>query len=114
MLVESVSISQPPGVTPVTASRPEAAKSPANGKELDGEHHGNAEFLQAVLEVAQNHFQVSGVSLDFRVDDDAGCVKVSVKDKETGKVIREIPPDQVLHLMAKLDEMMGILFDAKA
>lgn len=114
MLIESVSVSQTPEVTAVTAPRPAGKPDPATGDQAGGEYHGNAKFLQDVLNVAQNHFQVSGVSLDFSVDDDAGCVKVSVKDKETGKVIREIPPDQALHLMAKLDEMMGILFDVKA
>jgi len=34
--------------------------------------------------------------------------------KEAEELIREIPPDQVLNLMAKIDEMMGILYDEKA
>jgi len=79
-----------------------------------GEKKADVSFLKDVLEVAQNHFHVSGVNLDFSVHDETGTVKVDVTDKETGEVIREIPPQQVLDLMARIDEMMGILYDEKA
>jgi len=36
---------------------------------------------------------------------------MTVVDKETGEMIREVPPQQVLDLMAKIEELMGILFD---
>ena len=38
---------------------------------------------------------------------------VRVVDKETEKLIREIPPEEFLNLAAKLDEMVGIIFDKK-
>ena len=39
---------------------------------------------------------------------------MTVVDKEAGEMIREVPPQQVLDLMAKIEELMGILFDQKA
>jgi uncharacterized FlaG/YvyC family protein len=39
---------------------------------------------------------------------------VTVLDKETGEMICEIPPQQVLELMSTIDEMMDILFDHRA
>ncbi len=39
---------------------------------------------------------------------------VTVLDKETGEMVREVPSQQVLVLMGKIDEMMGIPFDYKA
>ena len=71
-------------------------------------------MLKEVLEVAQDYFHISDVNLAFSVHEDTGRIKVSVTDKNTGELIREIPPEQVLNLMDKLDEMMGILFDQKA
>ena len=78
------------------------------------EKRTDVSILKDVLEVAQNHFHVSGVDLDFSVHEATGTVKVDVTDKETGEVIREIPPQQVLNLMARIDEMMGMLYDEKA
>ncbi len=49
--------------------------------------------------------------LDFRVDRDTHRVVVKVIDTETDKVIKEIPPEQVLRLAAKIQEMIGLLVD---
>ena len=73
-----------------------------------------AKLLQDVLEVAKQHFHASDIGLNFTVHEATGRIIVSVTDKETGDVIREIPQEEVLNLMAKLDEMMGIIFDKKA
>jgi flagellar protein FlaG len=36
---------------------------------------------------------------------------VKVIDTRTDKVIKEIPPEQLLHLAAKIQEMVGLLVD---
>jgi uncharacterized FlaG/YvyC family protein len=38
---------------------------------------------------------------------------VKVMDGSTGQTIREIPPTEVLNLAARLDEMIGLIFDQK-
>jgi flagellar protein FlaG len=49
--------------------------------------------------------------LDFRVDEATNRIVVKVIDTETDKVIKEIPPEQLLHLAAKIQEMIGLLVD---
>jgi flagellar protein FlaG len=51
------------------------------------------------------------VGLQFSVHEDTGQTVIKVVDKDTGKVIRQIPPQEMLELAAKLEDMMGILFD---
>jgi flagellar protein FlaG len=38
---------------------------------------------------------------------------VKVKDRESGEVIRELPPEKSLDFLAKVWEMAGLLFDEK-
>jgi flagellar protein FlaG len=38
---------------------------------------------------------------------------VTVTDESSGKVIREIPSREILELAAKIDEMVGMIFDQK-
>ncbi|MBT8491017.1 MAG: flagellar protein FlaG [Deltaproteobacteria bacterium] len=38
-------------------------------------------------------------------------VSITVTDKETGKIIREIPPEELQQLSAKLDELAGMFID---
>ena len=54
---------------------------------------------------------IHNVGLQFSVDHSTGRTIIKVIDKDTGQLIREVPPESVLNLSAKLDEMMGILFD---
>jgi flagellar protein FlaG len=49
--------------------------------------------------------------LDFRVDQETHRVVVKVIDTETDTVIKEIPPEQVLRLAAKIQEMIGLMVD---
>ena len=74
----------------------------------------DAEFLRDVLELAQQHFQIRDVGLKFEVRERSGRIKVTMFDKKTGEVIREIPPQQVLDLLRKTEGMIGLLFDQNA
>jgi len=55
-------------------------------------------------------------NLEFRVDDDTGKQVVRVVDSDTGKVIRQIPPEAILNVISRaqdlLDDMSkGVLLD---
>ncbi|HPL62871.1 MAG TPA: flagellar protein FlaG [Syntrophales bacterium] len=41
-------------------------------------------------------------------------VAVTVTDKETGKVIREIPPKELQNLYLKMNELIGMIFNHTA
>lgn len=70
---------------------------------------------QALLNEVQQEIQmIRNVGLRFSVHETTGRTIIRVVDKETEELIREIPPEQVLNLMAKIGEMMGILYDEKA
>ena len=49
--------------------------------------------------------------LDFEIHEATHRIMVKVIDQDTDKVIKEIPPKQILDLAAKLQEMIGILLD---
>jgi flagellar protein FlaG len=118
MLVEPITTTKPQErTTPEVKQegKPEArAKAPGrSGKSEEGTTQ-DTELLKDVLQVAERHFHIRNVGLEFEVHDATGRLKVTVLDKETGDIIREVPPQQVLDMVAKLDEMMGILFEQKA
>ena len=113
MLVDRITTNQTADIATSVSPQSEPEKV-QKVSEASSEQKNDVGFLREVLEVAQSYFQISDVSLDFSVHGGTGRIKVSVTDKNTGELIREIPPEQVLNLMAKLDEMMGILFDQKA
>ncbi len=47
------------------------------------------------------------------IDKPSGRVIGRVIDKQTGELIRQVPPKELLRLLAKTREMLGALFDKK-
>ncbi len=53
------------------------------------------------------------IGLSFAHHEDTGRTMVEVMDKDTKTLIRQIPAENVLDMAAKIDEMIGLLFDEK-
>lgn len=52
--------------------------------------------------------------LSFSVDDSTGDVVVKVIDGDSGKIVRQIPSEEILRLTERLDEMRSLMFEVKA
>ena len=115
MLVESISISASNPASTVTDGFPSTSPTPANGEKSEkNERSVDLPDMQVMAEDLQNNLKVlHDVNLQFSVHQASGQVVVAVTDKESGELIREIPSREMLKLSAKLEEMMGMLFDQK-
>lgn len=49
----------------------------------------------------------------FGIDDSTNRITIKIIDKDTKKVIKEVPPEKTLKMIAKVWEMAGILVDEK-
>ncbi len=101
----------------------ESARSPTKEKrlfELPESSMGEKPLLwkkeevQKVVDTVQDVLNRLNVRLVFSIHKETGEVVVKVVDPKTNKVIRQIPPEELLKLREKLDELLGILFDARA
>jgi flagellar protein FlaG len=70
--------------------------------------------LQQVIDDTNKMLQYVNERLEFLVHEATNRIMVKVLDRETEEVLREIPPEQILDLVAKLQELVGILVDKKA
>lgn len=61
-----------------------------------------------------NFFQLTQRSLGFSMDEASGHMVMQIKDTETNEVIRQIPGEDVLKLVKRLDDVTGVLFKAQA
>ncbi len=50
---------------------------------------------------------------EFKLDEQINRVVVKVIDRDTDKLIKEIPPEEIQHLIARLREAMGLLVDER-
>lgn len=73
------------------------------------------EQLSFMVKQMQDRIQQMNVSLEFNTYGHRGeKVAVVVADKETGEVIREIPPKELQNLYARMTELAGLIFNGRA
>lgn len=71
---------------------------------------------QAVLsaiEKANKKLMGAQAEFEFSVHEATKQIMVKVKNKETGEIIREIPPEKTLDIVAKMWELAGIMVDER-
>jgi len=75
---------------------------------------GTKEGIESVAKVIEDYANdVHNVGLRFQVHEDTGKFVIRVIDEQTNEVVREVPPENLLDLAAKMEEMMGMLYDEK-
>ena len=67
-----------------------------------------------LVNLANNYVDNFNTKISFTYNPQDEQAKILVTEKESGKVIREIPPKQMVDLMEKMQEIAGIIFNGRA
>ena len=70
----------------------------------------NEQIKKAVSEINKN---AQGTEAVFGIHEATNRVTIKIVDKETKEVVKELPPEKTLDLIAKAWEMAGLLVDEK-
>ena len=73
-----------------------------------------ARDVNAAVDQLKSFVKEAQRNLDFSVDDSSGQFVVKVMDGDSGKMIRQIPSEELLRLSEQLDNMRSLLFKAEA
>jgi flagellar protein FlaG len=65
------------------------------------------------IEDANKKLSGSQAEFEFSVHEATKQIMIKVKNKDTGEIIREIPPEKTLDIVAKMWELAGIIIDEK-
>jgi len=74
----------------------------------------NPDKANELAKEIQRYLSEFHVNLSFEVSDKTGDVVVKVVNSDTKEVIRQIPPEDLLKVRDKLEELRGVLFARKA
>ncbi|WP_232229453.1 flagellar protein FlaG [Marichromatium purpuratum] len=101
------------GVETVTGGNPleeqqRAGQAEAQRQPAEGEEKSSTLMLEQVVESINDYLQANQRALEFSLDDGSGQVVVTVRDAERDEVIRQIPPEHALKLMAQMRDGTGI------
>lgn len=110
----AVTPSAPPSTNTPTPSLPPEAGRSSFGEVREAASSEPPVDVGEAVERIRTQVQSLQRNLDFSVDDSTGQVVVQVVDGDSGKVVRQIPSEDILRLAERLDEMRSLLFEAKA
>ena len=122
--VESVAAKVQPKIENITVNSAKNNQSDtqgnANGEDRGalqgGQNVSKEKIMSAVDDLnkqVKNNPNVHRTQLSFKYHDETNRISITVKDSDTDEVIREIPPEKALDMLAKAWEMAGLLVDEK-
>lgn len=71
----------------------------------------STEELNKLIEEIRRKFDMLNRYLRIDIDPELEIPVAKIIEKDTNKVIRQIPPEYILELMKKIDQMLGILLE---
>jgi flagellar protein FlaG len=69
------------------------------------------EELQKLIEEVRKKFDMLSKYLKIDIDQDLEIPVVKIMERDTNRVIRQIPPDYLLELMKRIDRLLGLLVE---
>lgn len=86
----------------------------AKGTEKEnGEKVYTEKQIKQAIDEANQITKMTKKSFEYAFDDQTNRVSITVRDLETDEVIREIPAEETLDMLARIWELAGIVVDEK-
>ncbi|MFP8843669.1 flagellar protein FlaG [Shewanella baltica] len=89
-----------------------AIEQPMEADAADNEQ--DSDKLAQVAAELSDMMSMMRKGLAFKVDENSGQAVVTVLDRDTGDVIRQMPSEEALNLAEKLSEVTGLLMKTEA
>lgn len=86
---------------------------PAVEQEGDSKETPASEHIKAEISKANGRLKHINTKCEFSYHEETRRISITVKDKDTEEIIREIPPEKTLEMIEKMWELAGFLIDEK-
>jgi flagellar protein FlaG len=79
----------------------------------ENEESLNREELGKKVEQMNQTAAIFNKRMHFQIHEDTGRVMVKILNSDSGEVITEIPSEKLLDMVARMEEMVGLIFDKR-
>ncbi|MCM1045544.1 MAG: flagellar protein FlaG [Candidatus Gastranaerophilales bacterium] len=87
-------------------------KGSADASQQGNDKQASTEQIKKAVEQLNKSMAAHSEAI-FGIHEDTNRVMIKIVDKDTKKVLKELPPEKTLDMIAKVWEMAGILIDEK-
>jgi len=99
---------------PAKAAAPAAATVEAPPRQAPAAPPVEVRKIESVTRQIDSFLRSINKSLQFRVDQATGEMVVTIRDEETGEVIRQVPGEDALRIAQRIEDQLSALLDEKA
>jgi len=78
-----------------------------------GTENVSPEKLDKAIQVANDAFKEMNVGFRYTLDKNINRQIVQVVNTQTGEIIRQLPPKEIINMLTRMYDMLGILVDKK-
>jgi len=72
---------------------------------------GELAGLDDALEEINKALEVRNIALNYSIDEKTEDIVITVVERSSKKVIRQIPPEEILKLRGHIKEILGMIYD---
>ena len=72
------------------------------------------EAVKEAVDRLQEYAGIVNFNIGFDRDDETDTMVIKIIDRESGEMVHQIPPDQILKLRSHLRDVLGMVFDHMA
>ncbi len=97
----------------VQALQQQPGANQQDGQQNQGQRQPTKDEIKSAISHANKHAHFGNTSAQFSYHEKTKRISVKIFDKDTNEVIREIPPEETLDMIAKMYELAGLMIDEK-
>jgi flagellar protein FlaG len=97
-----------------TVHTPIAATAQSQGTQKNETNSVSEKELKVALDKLSKFIEDDNTQIEYQYHSKFNDLMIKIINKDTKEVILEVPPRKILDLVAKMMEMVGVLFDKKA
>ena len=79
----------------------------------DGNQENRNKLIKKNIEEASDNIEIENKRLEFSIHKETNQIMIKVIDNNTQQLIREVPPEKILDIMAKMIEVSGNIIDKR-
>ena len=84
-----------------------------DGKRSDSSTEEKKKAIIEGIEKASGKIEIASKGLEFSIHEETNQIMIKVVDNNTHKVIKEVPPEKILDMLANIIELSGCFVDER-
>ena len=93
---------------------PKEADEVSSEGQIKEEQAITAAEMEKVVESLKAYAGWGNFSIGFEEDEETNSMVVNIIDRDSGEVIKQIPPEEILQLRSQMRRILGLIFDQLA